>query len=605
MPTHPTPLPLTAERLRRGETPSLTALLGGEQQAADALRALTPRWWHLFKTHSDLHPALLDILTPLGAPLAAAFAAESALSRPDHPCWQWLRTLHRAGIGFHPELGRGGERLLNDLAGCVAQVASTGWEASLAALTQHWQRDRERLDKLEQRLEAAERGQWQARQAQQLAARQLNRSMGGRPLPAAAVAFLQSEWYQELQWCLLTHGEQSDAWQQRANLTDALIASLQPPIDDGARQPLYALIAEIGPALRELLAQRAHDDAALDQQLAAIEQQHLRLLRGETLQRTPYTLIDNPELWPEGAALSSELLAPLQQLAEGDWLLETPGGRRLKLARRLEPWQQLLLVNRLGARAELLGAENVAFRLAIGDLRPLAGDHCIDRVTEELLQQLIDHYRLQQKRRADAQRLAEAREHAEQQLREEAETAAREQARQKALAEAAAAAARQAEADAQRAAAERQRLDDEQRQREARQLQQAQAKQQAEHEHQQRQQAREQEQARRLRITAAAGDDQRRRQARGAVSLLAVGDWLELRDELGTSQRLKLAVKLPSTGRLLLVDREGIKRADLTGDELVEQLATGAATLLANAPRFEDTLARVVDGLRRDRGPRE
>jgi hypothetical protein len=605
MPAEPTPLPLTAERLRRGEPPSLTALLGGEQQAAAALRTLAARWWQTFQTRSDLHPALIEVLAPLGKPLAEAFANESALSRPDHPCWGWLRLLHSAGIGFHPELGRGGERVLAELGSHAAQVAGEGWQAAYQSLTLHQLRETERLDKLEQRLEASERGQWQARQAQQLAARQLNRSMGGRPLPAAAVEFLQGVWYQELQWCLLTHGEQSDEWQRRASLTDALVASLQPPADDDARQPLYALIAEIGPQLRELLYQRSHDPSALDRQLAAIEQQHLRLLRGEAPESATYQLIDNRELWPEAVALSSELLVPLQQLREGDWLLETSGGRRLKLARRLEPWQQLLLVNRLGARAELLDVESAAFRLAIGDLRPLAGAHCVEQVTEELLQQLIDHLRLQQKRRAEAQRLAEARERAEQQLREEAETAAREQARQKALAEAAAAAARQAEADAQRAAAERQRLDDEQRQREARQLQQAQAKLQAEQEHQQRQLAREQEQARRLRVTAAAGDDQRRREARRAVSLLAVGDWLELRDEFGDSQRLKLAVKLPSSGRLLLVDREGIKRADLTGDELVEQLATGAATLLANAPRFEDTLARVVDGLRRDRGPRE
>ncbi len=596
---------LTVDSLRQDDA-ALRTLLGGDARAADALPVLAEQWWSRFGERSDLHPTLLATLTPVAAALATAFADEKALSRTDHPCWSWLRLLHRSAIGFQPELGRGGERLLADLNGLVAQIGRDGWRAALDALSQHWQREQERLDKLEQRLEAAERGQWQARQAQQQAARQLNRSMGGRPLPAAAVEFLQGEWYQELQWCLLTHGEQSDAWQRRSSLTDALVASLQPPANDGARQPLYDLIAEVGPALRELLGQRIHDGARLDQQLGAIEQQHLRLLRGDTPQTAPYSLIDNPEQWLEATALSSELMAPLQQLAAGDWLLDSAADeRRIKLARKLEPWQQLLFVNRLGARVELLGAEALAFRLAVGDLRPLAAADCVDTVTQALLQQLIDGYQLQQRQRAEAQRLAEARERAEQQAQEAAAAATRERARQKALAEAAAAAARQAEAEALRAAAEQQRLDEERRQREEALRQQALARQQAEQEQQRQQQAREQEQARRLRITATGDDEQRRREARRAISLLTVGDWLELRDELGNGQRLKLAVKLPSSGRLLLVDREGIKRADLTGDELIERLATGAATLLANAPRFEDTLARVVDGLRRERGPRE
>ena len=597
------PQPLAADHLRRGQA-ALTPLLGGEARATAALRELAAQWWQRFGARSDLHPALLAALAPVADALATAFADDSALSRADHPCWRWLQLLHRSALGYHPELGRGGDRLLADLADFGAQLASSGWQTSLDALSAHGQREQERLGKLEQRLEAAERGQWQARQAQQLAARQLNRSMGGRALPAAAVEFLQGEWYQELQWCLLTHGEHSDEWQRRANLTDALVASLQPPHDDAARQPLYALIAEVGPALRELLAQRAHDGAALDQQLGAIEQQHLHLLHGETPHSAPYQLIDNSEQWPEETALSSDLLAPLQQLTPGVWLLDSSGGeRRLKLARKLEPWQQLLFVNRLGARAELIGVEALAFRLAVGDMRLLAGAGEIEAITLELLQQLIDSYRLQQRRRAEAQRLAEAREHAEQQARAQAEEAAREQARQKALAEAAAAAARQAEAERQRQQEELQRQADERQQQAAEQQRRQQALAQAEQEQQRQQQARAQEQARRSRIAASGDDDQRRREARRALSLLAVGDWLELRDELGASQRLKLAVKLPSSGRLLLVDREGIKRADLTADELTERLMGGAATLLASAPRFEDTLARVVDGLRRERGP--
>jgi hypothetical protein len=100
-------------------------------------------------------------------------------------------------------------------------------------------------------------------------------------------------------------------------------------------------------------------------------------------------------------------------------------------------------------------------------------------------------------------------------------------------------------------------------------------------------------------------DEQRLRAARQSATLLAVGSWVELRDEVGIAQRLKVAVKLPSSGKLILVDRDGIRSAEFEREVFAARLLDGSAQILNQGPKFEDTLAKVVDGMRRDRAPRE
>ena len=53
------------------------------------------------------------------------------------------------------------------------------------------------------------------------------------------------------------------------------------------------------------------------------------------------------------------------------------------------------------------------------------------------------------------------------------------------------------------------------------------------------------------------------------------------------------------------VDREGLRRTELTHEQLVARLLDGSARVQSQGPQFEDTLARVVDSLRRDRAGKE
>jgi hypothetical protein len=226
---------------------------------------------------------------------------------------------------------------------------------------------------------------------------------------------------------------------------------------------------------------------------------------------------------------------------------------------KMDDTGQLLFANRLGMRALQKSFEEFAYLISLGEATPLpVAGQALNSLRQVLL-------RLMQLAAARARTEDEAR------RRELQEQQRRKQAKEKALAEATALAEQQARAESE--ALER---------------------------------AREQEaQRRRAHIEEQSGAaEQQTRAMRQQATLLAVGSWVELHDELGTVQRVKLAVKL-SSGKLIFVDRDGVRRAEFDRDAFAQRLLNGSAHVLDQGPQFDDTLARVVHGLRRDRGARE
>jgi hypothetical protein len=529
----------------------------------DASAFMAGLFWDAWCRHAALHEGFVAQLPPLRELLSKTEPAAWVAS-PAHPLWALLTLLRQAGAGYQPELGRAGDRILAEWATVVAPLATADWPLALQRAQAQWQQEQQKLARLEQRLIDGLRGQLRSRRAQQLAARELNRAMGGSQFSADMVGFLQDEWYGELQWCLLQFGESSPRWQQRVELTARLIDSLQDPgADAEARQRLYGLIAEIETELRSALMERAHDVQSVDQQLARIEREHVALLKGRPVPAAPFTLIANDDPWVSSAmSLSRDLLQRVTELAPGSEYLIRDGEAelRVRLVLKMEDNGQLLFVNRLGVKVLQKSFEEFAYWLAAEIARPLPVATDSPAVLRRLLQQLL------------ARSAQQTRMQAELRQRLEADEQRRLAARDKALAEAHAIA--EAQAQAVRA---------------------AEAK------------AREQElQRRRESGDAYRGDDsQRLRQARQIAAALAIGSWVEFFDEVGQSQRLRLAVQLASTGKLIFVDREGVRRADCERDVFAARLLDGSVRVLDQGPQFEDTLARVVDSLRRDRAHRE
>lgn len=565
-------LELKIDALLSGQAEMPNALLGlalpGDAAHTDA--ALAGLFWSKWQRQSGLHDGFLAALEPLSQALAAVPAAQW-ISSAQHPLWRLLELLQSSGAGYQPELGRAGEKLLNDLQPLWGALKCGDWTVALSTAETQWQQEQNRLQRLEQRLIDSERGLLRSRRAQQQAARVLNRALAGKRLSAAMLAYMHDEWYRELQWCLLQFGEESAEWQRRADLTARLVDSLQVPGEDSEqRQQLYALIPDISAELRAVLSTHAPEQAVLEQQLALIERHHLALLKGRPLQADACTLIANDDPWADATtSVSRDLLRQVAALELGTWFLlrDNDGESRIKLVLKMDDTAQLLFVNRVGVKAQQKTFEEFAYLLALDVVAALpAADHA-RAALRQLLGQLLQRGAQRQRVRSEEENREK-----EEQLRAAEETQRRRAAKEKAIAEAAALAAAQVQAAAQA------QLEADQR-------------------------AREQEQLRRhaLQQELAGNAEQRSRNARQSATLLAMGSWVELYDEVGGAQRLKLAVKLPSSGKLIFVDREGIRRAEFERDVFAAKLVEGSARVLDAGPQFEDSLARVVGSMRRDR----
>lgn len=559
---------LSLESVLSGSGESLEQLLRCALPGhADAGAELAALFWSAWRRQSQLHPQLLDAVEPLREALAR-LQPEQWLAAAEHPLWTLLELLQRSGAGYQPELGRTGEKLLADWGPVLRAATADDWPAAAAAATAQWLQEQSRLGRLEQRLADSERGQLRSRRAQQQAARALNRALAGKQLTQSLAEYLQGDWYRELQWALLQFGEESEQWRRRVDLTSQLVASVQDPGGDNERrQQIYALIAEVGPELRAVLGEHAPDPQALERQLALIEEHHLRLLRGQSLTIAPFALIANDDPWlSSSTSISRDLLQQVTELELGRWFLlrGADGELRIKLVLKMKSTGQLLFVNRMGVKALQKSFEEFAYLLSLGSAVALPPVEHSRPLLLQLLQQLLQRGAQQERVRA------------EERLREEMESQRRHEAQAKAIAEAKALAAAQEQAQAA-----------------------------AEAETQQR--ARDTEQRRRQAVLDASGDNsgQRLRSERQQATLLPIGSWVEFHDELGVAQRLKLAVKLPSTGKMIFVDRDGVRRAEFERDGLAARLLEGSALIIDQGRQFEDTLARVVDSLRRDRANRE
>lgn len=613
-------------------------LAGASEQLAELLRCqlmtappLAAAFWSSWRERSELHAALLAACEPLFAALETLDPVHWAAA-PEHDVWRVLALVQHSGIGYQPELGRAGEKILLELDNAARQAAADGWAAAAAVLEAWWTQEQQRLGRLEQRLVDTERGQLRSRRAQQVAARLLNQNMAGRSFAREVVEYLQREWFQELQWALLQFGADSEQWQRRAQLTERLVDSLQPPGDDDeARQALYALIPDVGVELAALLGERAHDRNILEQQLALIEAQHLLLLRGLAPVAADFQLIANNDPWLSTTTISASLLQRVTVLEPGNWfaLRDGAGELRIKLALKLDDSTQLLFVNRLGVKALQKSFEEFAYLLSVGAAQQLPAPDCARAGLREVLAQMVRNSFDDQKARAEERRLAET----EARLRNEAKAKALAEARMLEEAQAAADARVRAEEEAAQRAREERAAEEARRQQEEAELQ---RQEQAQQEYNQQQHARQQEAERQAAAPEVAApvesiapaepaqivpapsarpaaparppspaDEQRLRAARREAGLLPLGSWVELLDATGAAQRLKVAVKLPSSGKLILVDRDGVRQAELDRDIFANLLFEERARILNQGPKFEDTLAKVVDSMRRDRAPRE
>ena len=536
---------------------SLPNIGDGQPLNADsrALAAFIDQLFNNYHKNNRLHPRmqqLLDLFRPTA--LLSLCRRQLPWNDPDSATAH-LGMLLRATCGWQPELGRAAEKFMEQLQPLIERLTAAGDDGrdrALRELEQFLEREQGRVAKLERRLHEAEIGQLQAKHARQFSSKTLNQQMAGKKLPAEISHFLQGPWRESMRLLLLSDGQDSEQWRKILRLTETLVWSFQPLGADAPqekRQHLYQSISELSEELREATV-GLHHSSELDHELALVEAQHLKILKGEALEYQPFNLLENTDpLVNAQVSISNSLLKNVAGLDQGQWfLLSAPEGeKRIRLTIKIDRAQQLLFTNFLGIRAGQFSFEEFAYMLSSRTVVPIHNRDLLRATGEKMLDALLRRYRQQQETLARAKALEEER------LLQEEE--ARETARRKAL----------EEAKAHAEAAERARL-------------------QAQREEQQRQRQQE--------------IQQRSERFASQLDALRMGARISIINGDGEGQTCRLAAILQSSGEYVFVDRTGVKQLAATREQLAELLLEDRIKIIDQGSNFENTLEQVVNNLR-------
>ncbi|MDX5297535.1 MAG: DUF1631 domain-containing protein, partial [Gammaproteobacteria bacterium] len=85
---------------------------------------------------------------------------------------------------------------------------------------------------------------------------------------------------------------------------------------------------------------------------------------------------------------------------------------------------------------------------------------------------------------------------------------------------------------------------------------------------------------------------------RREIDGLKLGGWIEWREADGNIVRLKLAVRINATNKLVFVDRLGLGKTETTVSEMVQRILEGRCRIVHSGTEFEATLSRVVGRIR-------
>lgn len=512
----------------------------------------------VFLKTSGLHPELARRIARLRFFLAWRMDFEGANVFSD-TLIGWLDSLQE-WRGWSDSGGRSSRVLLDQLDALVIAVSASfesGDCAPVIEFCQQWQQDAEKrnaqIGKLRQRLLETEQGAARQRRADQTARALIGRALQGRMLPPAISRFILDAWYRLLKQAIWNDGVDGETCRHGSKMLEWLVWVGDPSLSDKDRDRLYTVGEQIGDRLMDVW-QRTFGQPLASTALSGIEEVMVSRLRGETPDLEQALPDSRPFSWDSAWLTFTGANASDVAALQGQWFVEGEGRgeqRRFFFA-LLEETAEILWTNGAGVK---LGVQPwVEFDSAVASqkVKPLPTLTPFGEVLSDTVSLLAQVCAKQRQQREQAAR--EARERAEA-LRREREAA--EQARR------AQEAAREAELQRQQALAEQKRLDDERA-----------------------------EQERVLR--------EKTLLAQGQVEGIKLGGWIVVNpDNLDQDPiRLKLAVRINASRKLVFVDRLGLNRREFLEDELVQGVVAGEVRILGSSAEFDDTLSRVVGRIR-------
>ncbi|TBW54762.1 DUF1631 family protein [Marinobacter halodurans] len=536
----------------------LTAVSGNWPVRQVNAAYLADRIMDVFLHTSGLHATLVRRCARLRFILAWQIGELGAAAiGPDSPVHAWLDSLH-ALRGWSDSGGRAARQVsgwLDNLVDVGNRCLAERDLAPFSTFTRDWEKEQAqkagRIDRLRQRLLETETGAARQRAAEQIARAVVGRALGQRELPPAITSFIERYWLPLLRQVIWSEGLASDNGRHASRLLEWMIWVSDPKLSDRERDKLYHVGEQLSDKINEVWS-RVHREKLPHEALQGIEEVMVARLRGTPVDLAPVGNVTFEPRWLNPAPVDP---AEVRQY-EGIWFVEGEDEvqQRQFFFAYLNDSQEVLWTNGEGVKLGLMSWHDFRDGIARGRLRSLPPINHFGNVVSDTVAKLEQVLRWQVEKRREARAKAEAqaarvreeRAMAEQKLQEE-------EARR--LAEAAETSARQEAAERARVEAEQARLQSE-----------------------------------------------RLEQARRQVDGLKLGNWIALAPEADApsqeARKLKLAVRLNATGKLIFVDRLGLNRTEIVADALVEAIAGGQARVMSSEAEFEDTLSRVVGRIR-------
>lgn len=541
---------------------------GSDARVVDHLKAVDDTWslrqvnagyladriMSVFLRRSGLHPFLIHraarvrfwLAMDLEQNGAQAVDGDSALRR-------WLDSLELLQ-GWSRTGGRSDRWVLEhlgELENAVTKALSENDTSALHACVERWIRSLDQQTrqarKVAERLWRTEQGAAGQRAAENAVRAALARSCRGRKLPPGLQRFLEDDWRLLMRHVALEQGVASEEWRHAHRLLEWLVWVADPTLSDQDRNRLYHVGEQLTEKLSDLVERVTGDrpDATRFQDVDALLVQRMR---NEPVALEPVSL---PEVDPRWLEPIPEAEKAEASRWVGSWYLRYEEGQEIRqfFFGFLEDTGEVLWTNAQGAKLALQPFYEVRDMLETGELDHLPVGYSFGQVLKDTLsslQRVLQSQRSQrEKARARAQEEAEA-------LRLQQERAREAQERQEAE--------RREREEKARIEAERN--------------------------------ARDHEEARRRTEEA-----EQQKAIIDRIDQLAAGAWIQVGSG-ESARRLKLALRIGASGKLVFVDRFGLSREEIQRDELIQWVLRGEATLLSEGAEFADTLSRVAGRLR-------
>ncbi|BCX82207.1 hypothetical protein MIT9_P1792 [Methylomarinovum caldicuralii] len=362
-----------------------------------------------------------------------AILDKSFFSKKNHPARVLLNRLAHAGIGLSGDENLEANPVFRQISASVNRILEEFtqnvdlFQEILTDFERFMEEEGRRSQLLEERTRQATQSKEHLTLAKKEVAEEIRRRLQGRELPAYLRHFLTHTWKDILLVACLRRDKEPELWEAKLALTDTLLASLQPPADDGKRKRMLKRLPGLLRALRQELEavsldpkqialffrelEQAHrplldpaGDAAVDPRLAKeLDAIATNLPEVDDIEVSELTDFDESDIEEEIVMLEEgveeeegdEFLAQARGLEVGDWIeLKDPRGRtvRAKLSWVSKVTGVRIFVNRRGVKVAEYTLPGLAAVFRRGEAKRIDGKvPLMDRALAAMMATLQQH----------------------------------------------------------------------------------------------------------------------------------------------------------------------------------------------------------------------